>query len=334
LYPYLRSGARRHGGSLRINKKRGLIFYLLPYRNRWGLLVGAVFAVSIICILTSFVWKIEIKSSGSFSASVISELLEENGLKPGALKRSVDKDRLESLLLAVYPECAWAHINENGTVFTVELGDAVLKPDTVNPEEYCNLKAKKDGVIVKATVDNGWQLVRKGEAVCAGDILASGVFESEKKLNLFAHARGEFIAEVKEPVRIKISRAQKEKNYISENQYKYLSFFSLKIPLFLIPRVDGEADENAEYLKLFGGVIPVGVITETVKAYTVTEKSLSDRELLSLAKAELENKLKNELSDCEIIKRNLKTELNGDSITITGNVLVLEDIAEEVKIIK
>ena len=333
LYPYLRAVAKEQGGRLKIIKKHGLVFKLLPLLNRPGLIAGGLAAVVLICTLSGMVWRVEVTGNKEIPKAAVLSLMEQNGLKAGVFKRSVDRGRLESLLLAAYPECAWAHINEYGTTFAVEISEGVVKPDTVKPDEYTNLIAEKDGVIVKATAFDGWAVKRKGEAVTKGDLLVSGVYESEKKkLNLFAHASGEYIAEVKEPVKLTVSREQSYKAYISENEYSYLYFFSLKIPLFISSVPEGDVSETAGYLYLNGERLPVGLIKKKVKTYTVQKKTLSDRELQSLASKQLENKLSSELDGCEIIKRKLTSSLNSDSITVKGYVICLENIGKEVKI--
>ncbi|MBR7072435.1 MAG: sporulation protein YqfD [Eubacterium sp.] len=77
-----------------------------------------------------------------------------------------------------------------------------------------------------------------------------------------------------------------------------------------------------------GARLPVGLIKKKVKTYTVQKKTLSDRELQSLASKQLENKLSSELDGCEIIKRKLTSSLNSDSITVKGYVICLENIGK------
>lgn len=334
LYQSLRPIAKSNGGRLKVVKKRGLIFLLRPLKNRWGLFVGAVAAIVIICVLSGFVWKVEITGNEKIPESELVSLLEENGLKRGVMKRGVEKGRLESLVCAAFPDCAWAHINEKGTTLRLEISEGVISPKTVDIKEYSNLRAVKDGVIVKATVYDGWAVKKKGDAVSEGDILVSGVYESEKKkLNLFAHAQGEYIAEVKEPIKLKISRMQSEKVFIGENKYKYLNFFSLKIPLFLSPVAEGDESEESRFVSLNGESLPLGITEKTVKPFTVKKRLLSDSELQTLAASELENKLKNEFAECEIIKRKLDTALSDDCLTVSGYIICLENIGEEIKII-
>lgn len=334
-YARLRPLAKNSGGRLRVKKKKGIVFALLPLRNRWGLFSGALAAVFIICFLTGFVWNIEIKGNSVIPESEIIRLLEENGLEKGAYKRSIDKGRLESLIMAAFPDCSRAHINENGTTLTVEISEGVLQPEVFNEKLYSNLKASKDGVIVKAVVNRGWQAVRKGEAVTKGDILISGVYESEKKkMNLYAHASGEFIARVNEPLRLTVSRRQSRKEYTGEYGYKYLYFFGISVPLFISSCASGDVFQEVSYVALNGKSLPLGIIRKTVKTYTVKTDVLSDKELERLADSELEKKLKADFAECEIVSKKLERELNSDGITVKGTVICLENIGEEVKIIK
>ncbi len=334
LYPYLRPVAKAHGGKIRIVKKRGIVFKLLPLRNRWGLFAGALMAVIIICSLSGFVWNVEVTGNEKISSSEALRLLNENGLKKGVPKSSVDKGRLESLVMAAFPDCAWAHINEEGTTMRLEIGEAVRKPKTVNKRKYTNLVAKKDGVLIKTFVYSGWQKRKRGDAVVKGDILISGFKRGKKNKNLFAHARGKYIAEVREPVNIKISRQQKEKVYESESKYKYLYFFSLKIPLFLSRMDEGDISESCDFAELNGEKLPLGIITKTVKTFSVKTVELTDRELQALAGKQLSDLTKNELKNCKIISKKLNTSLGSEDIAIKGYILCIENIGKEVKIMK
>lgn len=334
LYPYLRALAKEHGGRLRVVKKSGVIFRLIPFKNRWGLLFGGVAAVIIVCVLSGFVWNVEVTGTKTIPKNEVLSLMEQNGLKQGAFKRSLDRGRLESLLLMTYDECAWAHINEFGTTMVVEISEGVVNPKTVKPYEYTNLIAKKDGVIIKSTVFDGWAEKKKGDAVAAGDILVSGVYESEKKkMNLFAHGSGEYIAQVKENIKLTVSREQSYKSYLSKNEYRYLYFFGVKIPLFISLVPDGDVSENEDYIYLNGERLPLGIITKTVETYVMQTKTLSDGELQSLAERQLDEKLKTEFDGCEIVSKKLNSSLNADGFTMKGYIICLENIGKEVKII-
>lgn len=334
-YIKLHSIAFRNGGRVKVIKKSGLVFPLLKLRNRWGLFAGALIFVCFICFISGFIWNVEITGNERISEEQIVSFLESNNLYRGAPWRKIDKDRIENLMMASFDDCAWAHINELGTTARIEISETKQKPEVINKNMITNVKAKKDGLIVKTSVTNGWQTAKIGDSVVKGDLLISGIYESEKKKgNQFAHASGEFIAKVNEPFSLTVSRKQSYREYKEERAFKKLVFFSVEIPLYLssYENKNAEIKESGEYLKLNNNELPIGLITVKEKRYTVKTRELSDSELQSLTEKEIQNKIENEFSDCEIIKKNLSIQLNESNAIVKGELICLEDIAEEVEI--
>ena len=68
-------------------------------------------------------------------------------------------------------DIAWMSIDLNGTNVIVKIVENTEKPKMVNEEEYCNIVAKKTGVITKINARSGTPLVREGEVVEEGMIL-------------------------------------------------------------------------------------------------------------------------------------------------------------------
>lgn len=327
--------ARQHGGRLRIIRKRGIIFPFLKIKNRFGLLAGAVAFAVIVSFLSGFVWHIDVAGNSRITENEIKTFLSDNGLSEGVYWDNIDKDKIENLMMACFDDCAWVHINELGTTARVEVSETRVKPELADTSGAANLKAVQDGVIVKATVYDGWGVAQKGDAVTKGDLLISGVYESElKKGNQFAHARGEYIAQVTEPFELVVSRKQSYKSYTTNSKHKTLAFFGIDIPL-TFGRVDsGSADisTHAEYLKINGNNIPVGIVTTSASNYVVADKTLSDRELTALCEKEIERKLKAQFSDCEIVKKKIDINLTADSAQVNGKITCLKNIGEEVPI--
>jgi similar to stage IV sporulation protein len=334
-YKKLHRIAHKNGGVVEITKKHGPIFSLLKIKNRWGLLVGALAFVLVVNVLSGFVWNIEIIGNDVISDDEVISFLENNGLSVGVYWDSVDKDVIENLMMASFDDCAWVHINEIGSTARVEINETVIKPELANDEGVANLVASKDGVIVKATVKNGWAVANVGDGVTQGDLLISGVYESEStKRNVFAHASGEYIARVEEPFELTVSRQQSNKVYGQEKEYKTFNFFGLKIPLYIGKIKSNNCDilQNNEYVKINNKEIPIGITTKTVKPYTVEKYVLTDSELTKLTKEEINKKLLSDFENYEIEKQSIDISLGSDEAVAKGSVICLEDIGKEIVI--
>lgn len=332
-YKKLHRIAHKNGGVVRIKKRVGLLFPFLKLKNRWGLFAGALAFVIIINFLGGFVWNVEVRGNDKIETGELLAFCEKNGLHSGVYWSNENADKLEGLIMTSFDDCGWVHINRFGSAARIDISEAVIKPDVDDNTGVANLKAVKDGIIVKTTVKNGWQTAFIGDGVTKGDILVSGVYENkEKKINLFAHAAGEFIAQVNEPFEISVSRYQKNKSYMYSKQYKTFCFFGIKIPLYIgaVDNKDTDITENGEYLILNGKTLPIGIIKTTAKKYTVEEIQLNDNELMKLVNTETEKKIKNDFGSYEIVSKDIKVTLNAENGTAKGRVICLEDIGEEV----
>ena len=189
-YRALHRIALKCGGTVKISKKCGLPFLLAPLKGRWGFFAGILFFVLFISYMGGFVWNITVIGNNRLAEAKIVDYLAQNGFKTGCRWANVDKENLEFEILSDFDEVAWVSINKLGCLAQIEISESVPKPDIVDSGRITNVKASKDGVIVHVTALGGWPEVREGDAVAKGDLLISGVFESEvDKKNHFAHLR-------------------------------------------------------------------------------------------------------------------------------------------------
>lgn len=331
-YFFLHRIALAHGGIVSVSERHGPIFFLAKYKARTGLFLGLFCFVGIICFLNGFVWNVEVTGNEKISTSQVTAFLEENDFSVGTYWRSADIDRLESLMMASFDKCAWVHINRDGATAVVELNETVPIPDVRKQNKAVNLKAKKDGIIVSTKVYDGWQVAKVGDSVVAGDILVSGVRESEEqKKNLFAHARGDFMAQVKEKFTVTVSRSQAVKSYDKEKTYRTLCFFGIKLPLYIGSSYRMYSDDkiDSDYVRLNNKVLPIGVIKKTVRPYYLDTVDLTDKELSTLVKDEINRKLEKDYSDCEILSQEVNTEIKSDCAVATVELLCVENIGKE-----
>lgn len=323
--------ARQNGGRVRAVKKNGLVFVLAKLRCRMGLAVGLVLSVCVFSLLSGFIWDVRVVGNETLEASQITDFLASQGLYAGAHWNSVDKRVCEGLVMASFDEVGWVHINRFGTVAQVEINEAEPKPDVTDNTVVANLKAVKDGTIVSAVVYDGWQVAFNGDSVVKGDILVSGVYESEHaQENLFARADGLFIAQTVTPVSHTVAREQKRKQITSVREYKALSFFGIYVPLYLgkTPKNNVDVSESRTYLKINNRPVPIGVITKNITSYTYYSYTMNDDELCEMLKSQVQEKTESLFDEGSIISSDISYSLEADKAVATGEITALEDIGE------
>lgn len=127
-YKKLHRVAFKHGGVVKIVKKKGLPFVLLPLKNRMGFFVGIVCFCVIISFLNSFIWNVEIQGNVRVSTPTINAYLENNNLKQGVMWGSIDRDELAWNMMSDFEDFSWVHINKIGTTARVEINEASPVP--------------------------------------------------------------------------------------------------------------------------------------------------------------------------------------------------------------
>ena len=333
-YKTLHKIAFTHGGAVKVYKRKGFPFIFSSLNNRWGFFAGFVYFVFFISFMGGFVWNITVTGNNRVTEVKIVDYLAKNGFKIGTRWADIDKERLEISIMSDFEDVAWISINKIGSTASVEINETVAKPEMTG-NNITNVKATKDGVIVRVLTLGGWAEVQEGDAVIEGDLLISGVRESEvDKKNHYAHAHGNVFAQVDSDISLNISRKQNKNNYTYSKDYKSLSVFGIQIPLY-IKKDSGEAEVSVDkmYLVINSYRLPFGIITETSDYYLTETDVLSDEALEELARSELEKKKEQELKDCEILTESIDVEMNENDCVITGHYSYIQDIGEETEIL-
>lgn len=175
----LRHIARRTSTRFRIMGRAGLPFSIARAKKGKMLLAGAVLCVSLIYVMSSFIWFVEVKGNKKLPAEKIMASAERAGLAMGTLKIGFNKDGIEKYIRNEIPEVAWVGIRITGTKAVIEIAEKVIIPPVDNSP--ANLVAGKAGLIQEILVLNGKPVVKEGDMVKQGDLLITGVIMPEQK---------------------------------------------------------------------------------------------------------------------------------------------------------
>lgn len=326
--------AFKNGGKVKVLKRVGLPFLLLPLKNRWGIFGGILAAMFLVSFLGSFIWNVTVVGNNTLAESKIVDYFAENGLKMGARWSSIDKENLEFGALAQFDEVSWVSVNKFGSLALIEVNETRNKPQIVNDSKITNVIACEDGIITHVTALGGWNAVSQGDAVVKGDLLISGINENEtNKVNHFAHAHGTVLAKVSGEIKINISREQTEKQYTLDKSYKTLYFFGIEIPLYIkTEKGDYEEENTKSYFILNEFRLPIGVFESKRRYYTLKSNALGDEDLKSLAQVQLEKEEANKLANCEIITKEPVFEISDDGCFVVEKYVCIKDIGIEKEI--
>lgn len=151
---------RKSGCKFRIKQKKGIPFIFNRYKKRKVFLI--IFCVVLIAMytLSNFIWNIEIVGLERIEEKDVYQILGNNGLKIGSIKKNIDTKEIVNDIRMKREDIAWVGINIKGTNAKVEIVESTPKPEIINEDEYCNIVSNKKGVITKINALNGTAQVK------------------------------------------------------------------------------------------------------------------------------------------------------------------------------
>lgn len=312
-----------------INERRGLPFLMQRYRKRWMLPGGVVLFFALLYSMTLFLWDIRISGNVNMTTEEILSALAEVNLKRGVLISGIDEKSLQRQMMINHEGIAWIGIDLRGTTAYVEVREGLPQPEVEDLDLPGNVVSEKAAIIESIMVTNGIALVKKGDTVQAGEILITGLLDSEVTGVRMVRAKGEVMGRVWYEASLPLPQYEEIRtptgNKKSKNQ---LNLFGLRLPLYFSDKVPyAEYDRSSEVRSLSFGkdyTLPLAVHLDRYEEVTVTKRELSHEEITQ----NLQKMLDKQVSGRLLLNRTVeKTE---DTITVIYECV--ESIAKEVDI--
>ena len=311
----------------------GIPAYILRYRKRWGISVGAILFSVITFMSGRYIWSFDISGNNTVPDEEILSILNDLGCSVGTKISSIDFDMLHNDFLIRSDNISWISVNMDGTKANIEVRE-VKKGNEIS-RDLNNIIANEDGQISLISVVKGKPQVVIGDVVRKGDILISGVStyrEGEK--NYYADAQGEIYATVNRKFVVEIQRASASKDYTGQiTDNKSLKFFGFSINLFPNSRIqysNYDTIVDNRQIVLFDSVyLPLWIETVEYKEYNVSEYTLSESEAKIKAIKEYKDKLAELTKDVELINIDTKHSSENGVYRIECSMYCIADIAEK-----
>lgn len=334
-YLRLRAVAKQTGMRLHHTGKSGLPFLLRRYRRRWGIAVGLLLFVTVLCVLSSFIWSVKVVGNETVSTQYITDTLASMGLKSGVLKSSIDPSALQSEGLVAMPELSWLAVNIKGSSAVVEVKERGMPPEIVPSDRPCNIKATQDGVILDITALDGVPMVQQGDAVVKGQLLISGTVEDKVGHTMLKHARGTVIAQTQRDIVVQVPYQQTKRTPSDKlTERRSLVLFGLRIPLTIGSNPQGNVDvQSVERPLSIGDVeFPISVRIDRYQPYTEEVITLSPEQAEEQARQQATNQAQTDLAGIEILNQAEDVQHADDVCTFTIHALCKEEIGLEEEI--
>lgn len=322
---------------VKIQKKRGIPFILHKYKKRKIFAIFFILLIISVIALSNFVWNIEVIGNDKISAEEIIKDLADDNFKVGTSKTNLNTKNIIDKIRLKRSDLAWMGIEIKGTNAIVKIVEADLKPDIIKEEEYCNIVATKDAMIVKINAQNGTAVVKEGDIVTKGTVLIQGWLEGQFTGIRYVHANGEVQAKVwySQKISVPLKQIKKVKTGKEENKY------SVKINNFEINLAKGvpkfqnyDTIETSKKLKLFSDFyLPIEINQKTYQEYEEQEITYSIEEAKKFGITQVDESLKEQIEGKQVTNKKINAEQMEANIEVEVIYEVLESIGTKEKIV-
>ena len=176
---------------VKIEKKRGVPFLLNKYRKRKIFLISLLVILIALYTSSNYIWNIEIQIEDNLELVGLEEDIQEAGLEIGILKNKLNTQEIVNKIRLKRDDLSWIGISIEGTNAIVKAVKAKEAPEIIDEKEYCNIVAKKGGIITQIIAQNGTAQVKVGDQVEEGQILIQGTMEGKYTGIRYVHSLGE-----------------------------------------------------------------------------------------------------------------------------------------------
>ncbi len=337
----LRAACEAAGLPVTVSDARGLPQICRRMSHRAGVCVGLVLGLCLLFISQQVVWDIRVSGTETLTSRDVKETLAACGFTVGSSLRGFAADRVENRALMYDRRLSWISINRRGTVAYVQVREATYPPDHTE-DQPANLVASRAGVIERVELLQGNLLVAAGQTVSEGQLLISGLYDSDRVGFRWTHAQGHVYARTVREFHIEIPLAYQQSRLPAEaeaiSKEKTLFFFGKEIKFSKTSGNEGgicDTIKSEKNLSLLPGVgFPVSVRTtwyipvgdSVSRMVTVTRTPAEAQELAYL---ELARQIAAIPGGAELLRKTVIPSLTDTAFCLDVTVVCVEDIARE-----
>ena len=328
---------QKKGIDAKIISAKGLPRLLKQLGARAGLIIGAFFAVALMILSGLFVWDVQVSGNETLTEGEVIAELRACGFGVGSYLPSLRVREVENRVLMASEEIGWLSINMEGTVARVQViehieGEAAEDSDLEASKRPANLVATRDGQIEYLELYRGNVVVSVGQAVKAGELLVSGLYDSKTGSFRYTRAAGNVMARTERTVTVEIPLSYEEK-VLEEAVLQQIEvhFFNFSYKIY---ENSGNFDILCDIIKyntylgrLGNNRLPVSVTRTEVRPYHTEWRERSAEEAVVLCYRQLEQELSALSDEVQILQKDIVTEIGESSVVLTCTLTCIENIA-------
>ena len=333
----LRRAMKNLEGSLTLVRGEGVPFFLGRFRRRQALVLGLTVCALWVTVGSFFIWVFTVEGNETVTEEEILRALEKYGIGIGTLGLGLDTEDLRNHVLLEVPELSWITVNVSGCRATVQVRERIPVPELVSKREPTNVVARRAGLVLEVQALDGAACVLPGSSVTEGQLLISGVEDTETLGARVLTGMGTVEARTWYTLTARLPLTAPVKQYTGEEK----TFYSLVIGTRRIKFFSNSsiADRSCDKivtrtpLRLLGIPLPVTVVKEVWREYAPETASLTEAAAQALGEQVLTEYLHHIVDPWGTVQSTLcSARRSGDVLEVTLKAECREEIGRQVPI--
>ena len=298
--PRLRQVLTQTDAVLTVVRTEGAPEVWRQYRRRYVLLAAAGLLMLMMALGSTHIWAFQVTGNDTVPTETILRTLEKYGVALGARSR-IQQEELRNHVLLELPDVVWLTVNMRGCTAHVQVVERQRPPHLYTDGEITNVVAARDGLVTGVQALDGEAQVMAGSTVTAGQVLISGVVDSDRRGYRLLHGMGQVWARTWYELSVSVPLTVREKGQetgavtrlavdVGRNRIKIYGKGSMTGP---------DCDKMTLYHQArlpFGLTLPVTLVTERTVRYAAVETERSQEEARAEGEAQLMAQLRTALA--------------------------------------
>lgn len=310
----------------------GFPHFFALYRRRVGLALGFLLGILLVIQSCHVVWDIRVEGNETLTKRQVLAELERGGIRVGMSFDELDRHETEMRILLNSDLLSWLSINMVGTVAYVEIREKVPLPEEKEALLPANMVAETEGVIERLEIYTGMPVTAAGQRVKKGDLLISGLYDSQSQGYRVTRAAGQVIARTSHTFSVEIPFDTEQKCYTGEKKVqRTLIFFGKEIKLFKNSGIPGQSCDKIDTVDSFtpkeGVTLPIALKSETFLPFRVEPSRRTPDMVRALAYDALNRLIEQELPEAELLSKTVVSTLTDAGLRLDCTLICLENIA-------
>ena len=273
--PRLQAALAQTDAAVTVLRRQGAPEVWRQYRRRYVLWAAAGLLLAASVLGSTHIWAFQVTGNDTVPTETILRTLEKHGVALGARSR-IDQEALRNQVLLELPDVVWLTVNMRGCTAHVQVVERQRPPHLYADGEIANVVAARDGLVTRIQALDGQAQVMAGSTVTAGQVLISGVVDSDQRGYRLLRGMGQVWARTWYELSVSVPLTVQEKGQetgavtrmavdIGRNRIKIYGKGSM---------TDPDCDKMTVYRTArlpFGLTLPVTLVTERTVRYAVNE---------------------------------------------------------------